>query len=231
MPRDYNLSPIRAADPVSRVSIDAMTKDEGTSTPSPHPGEWLPSGVAAVGHPLPVGFRSHRVIVTTESGSCHLGDFDAGFYRRFRSPHDAMAADLRKDGEAIPLLGATTPTVGQPWTVWVTGLKPDADFTNRTTTPVTEVDWMDDSSTMPLRHICEVCGAEQPMTPDEAFEAGWDYPPRMGVFGVLSPRTCPNCTIDKTLWWAITVDHVDPTALTNGLSPVVWWGLGLAGGP
>jgi hypothetical protein len=23
----------------------------------------------------------------------------------------------------------------------------------------------------------------------------------MGSFGILSARTCPNCPIDKTLWW------------------------------
>jgi hypothetical protein len=183
--------------------------------PEPSPDNGLPPGVAVAGLPLPDGFRSHRVIVTTESGSCHLVDFDAGFYRRFRSPHDAAAADLRKDGEAVPLLGATLPTVGQPWTIWITGLNPDADFTNRTTTPVAEIEWLDDASTMKLRHICEACGLDQIMTPDEAYQAGWDYPPRMGVFGVLSPRTCPNCTIDKTLWWAITVNHVDVAALTD----------------
>jgi len=155
------------------------------------------------------------VIVTTESGSCHLVDFDAGFYRRFRSPHDATAADLRRDGEAVPLLGSTIPSVGRPWTIWISGLNPDADFTNRTTTPVAEIEWLDDASTMVLRHICEVCGLEQTATPDEAFDAGWDYPPRMGVFGVLSPRTCPDCTIDKTLWWAITVNHVDAETVTD----------------
>jgi hypothetical protein len=63
--------------------------------------------------------------------------------------------------------------------------------------------------------LCVTARNEQTLTPDGAFDAGWDYPPRMGVFGVLSPRTCPNCTIEKTLWWAITVNHVDPAALTE----------------
>lgn len=57
-----------------------------------------------------------------------------------------------------------------------------------------------------IRHICEVCGKEEILTPDEAYEKGWDYPPRMGVFGVVSPRKCGNCGIDKTLWWAIAGD-------------------------
>ena len=52
-------------------------------------------------------------------------------------------------------------------------------------------------------HICEVCGKTEVLTPAEAYEAGWDYPPRMGMFGVLSPRICPSCPITKTLWWAL----------------------------
>ncbi len=54
-----------------------------------------------------------------------------------------------------------------------------------------------------LIHICEVCGKTEIMTSDEAFEKGWDYPPRMGAFGVVSPRTCGNCTINLTAWWAL----------------------------
>ena len=54
------------------------------------------------------------------------------------------------------------------------------------------------------KHICEVCGKTEILTPDEAFSAGWDYPPKIGTFGVVSPRTCGNCTIDKTLWWRLT---------------------------
>ena len=38
---------------------------------------------------------------------------------------------------------------------------------------------------MILRHVCEVCGTEETLTEEEAFEKGWDYPPRMGTFGVV----------------------------------------------
>lgn len=31
-----------------------------------------------------------------------------------------------------------------------------------------------------LIHICEVCGKTEILTPEEAFNDGWDYPPRMG---------------------------------------------------
>lgn len=59
---------------------------------------------------------------------------------------------------------------------------------------------------MRLRHICEVCGREEVLTPEEAYAAGWDYPPKMGMFGVVSQRTCPNCTIDGTVWWKLAVE-------------------------
>ncbi|GIO38834.1 hypothetical protein J41TS12_36950 [Paenibacillus antibioticophila] len=59
---------------------------------------------------------------------------------------------------------------------------------------------------MLLRHICEVCGKEEVLTPEQGFEQGWDYPPRMGQFKIVSPRTCGNCGIDRTLWWAISVE-------------------------
>ncbi len=58
-----------------------------------------------------------------------------------------------------------------------------------------------------LKHICEVCGVEEILTPKTGFEAGWDYPPKMGAFGIIGPRTCPNCPIDETVWWAISALH------------------------
>lgn len=61
---------------------------------------------------------------------------------------------------------------------------------------------------MKLRHICEVCGKEEILTPEEAYDKGWDYPPKIGVFGVISPRTCGDCTINQTLWWKMTFEGV-----------------------
>lgn len=60
---------------------------------------------------------------------------------------------------------------------------------------------------MLLKHICETCGKTEIMESQEAFEKGWDYPPAMYKFGVISPRTCPNCTINTTLWWEISFNH------------------------
>jgi hypothetical protein len=66
-----------------------------------------------------------------------------------------------------------------------------------------------------LRHICEGCGKDENLTVAEAFEAGWDYPPRLGVFGVVSPRTCGECGIEKTLWWRIQTGEVRPDDLSS----------------
>jgi hypothetical protein len=67
---------------------------------------------------------------------------------------------------------------------------------------------------MELRHVCEVCGVEAILTPEAAFEAGWDHPPRMGTFGVISPRTCPDCPINRTIWWALAMDGYTPDMLS-----------------
>ncbi|WP_346835900.1 hypothetical protein [Paenibacillus polymyxa] len=68
---------------------------------------------------------------------------------------------------------------------------------------------------MLLRHICEVCGKEEILTPEQAHAQGWDYPPQMGQFKVLSPRTCGSCTINRTLWWAINVEGKQTDSLTE----------------
>lgn len=64
-------------------------------------------------------------------------------------------------------------------------------------------------------HWCEVCGRQEALTADAAYRDGWDFPPRMGAWGVISPRTCPTCTIEKTLWWALTMKKVEPSDLTD----------------
>lgn len=63
--------------------------------------------------------------------------------------------------------------------------------------------------TKPFKHICEVCGKVEILTSEQAFDEGWDYPGKGGiysenVFGVLSPRTCGNCSLTETVWWAIS---------------------------
>ena len=53
-------------------------------------------------------------------------------------------------------------------------------------------------------HYCEVCGKKEFITADMAYDTGWDYPPKMGTFGVLGPRTCGNCLVDETLFWKVS---------------------------
>jgi len=65
------------------------------------------------------------------------------------------------------------------------------------------------------RHICEVCGVEEILTPRQAFDLGWDYPPRMGQFGVIGPRCCPQCPNVKTVWWALAIDGYTEDMLTD----------------
>jgi hypothetical protein len=52
-------------------------------------------------------------------------------------------------------------------------------------------------------YLCEVCGKREDLTEEEAYKQGWDYPPFMGIWGVLSPRTCGDCTIDQTAYWYV----------------------------
>lgn len=72
-----------------------------------------------------------------------------------------------------------------------------------------------------LLHICEVCGRRELLTPEEGFDAGWDYAPYLYPFGLLSPRTCPHCAIDQTAWWAITVQKKRFEELTEAQQETV----------
>lgn len=55
---------------------------------------------------------------------------------------------------------------------------------------------------MKYKVICEVCGKEQIYDNlEDAYNDGWDYPPYIGEFGILSPRTCPDCDITRTVWY------------------------------
>ena len=68
---------------------------------------------------------------------------------------------------------------------------------------------------MILRHICENCGKEQILSSEEGYKQGWDYPPKMGAFKIVSPRTCGECDIQTTLWWEITCSKTSPDHLSE----------------
>lgn len=66
-----------------------------------------------------------------------------------------------------------------------------------------------------IKHWCEACGVTAMLTSEKAYQAGWDFPPRIGEWGVISPRTCGKCPINSTLWWAIQsgeLNQGDPLA-------------------
>lgn len=60
-------------------------------------------------------------------------------------------------------------------------------------------------------HVCCSCGKKQILSSKEAFEKGWDYPGPDGIyknmpnygFCILAPRTCSDCTINKSLYWRL----------------------------
>lgn len=66
-----------------------------------------------------------------------------------------------------------------------------------------------------FEHICEVCDKHETLTPDEAFNQGWDYPPKMGAWGILSPRTCGDCDMTGTAWSALMMEGKSFADLTD----------------
>ena len=69
---------------------------------------------------------------------------------------------------------------------------------------------LESMKTRPFWHYCEVCGKKEFITDEEAFVSGWDYPPKMGLFRMLGPRTCGNCQMEDTLFWKIQTSRKLP---------------------
>lgn len=72
-----------------------------------------------------------------------------------------------------------------------------------------------------FEHWCEVCGTTKLTTTEDAFAAGWDFPLRMGAWGVISPRTCGSCPMTATVWWAVAMDGYDFDQLSEHQRRVV----------
>lgn len=123
--------------------------------------------------------------------------------------------------EITALLSGETVTVGD------TAVVPVPDSEHYSSRPAGDVvmpstgEVRDGVMAMSLRHVCEVCGLTEILTPPEAFDAGWDYPPKMGQFGVVSPRTCPGCPNTGTVWWAIAMDGLTEDMLSDAQREVV----------
>lgn len=71
----------------------------------------------------------------------------------------------------------------------------------------------------PFWHYCEVCGKKELITAQEAYDSGWDYPPHMGHFGLLGPRTCGKCRLRDTLFWKINTSGKLPIVCEGDLTP------------
>ena len=69
--------------------------------------------------------------------------------------------------------------------------------------------------TIPMIHLCEKCGKREILTPEAGFKAGWDMAPYMYPFRTISPRTCGQCSIKDTAWWAIAVEGKGLADLTE----------------
>lgn len=69
---------------------------------------------------------------------------------------------------------------------------------------------LESMNTRPFWHYCEVCGKKGFITAKEAFNSGWDYPPQMGDFGLLGPRTCGGCLLKDTLCWRVYTEKKVP---------------------
>jgi hypothetical protein len=78
---------------------------------------------------------------------------------------------------------------------------------------------LESMNTRPFWHYCEVCGRKEFITADEAFNDGWDYPPQIGSFGMLSPRTCGDCTMENTLYMKINSPNRLPIVFEKELTP------------
>ncbi|MCR5510768.1 MAG: ATP-binding protein [Lachnospiraceae bacterium] len=77
---------------------------------------------------------------------------------------------------------------------------------------------LESMKTRPFWHYCEVCGKKEFITDEEAFNDGWDYPPRIGFFGMLGPRTCGNCQMTDTLYWKIQTSGKLPIVIESDLN-------------
>lgn len=94
------------------------------------------------------------------------------------------------------------------------------DWTNKVIDKTSKVDFVEKKldeepklvfGGQPFKHICECCGKVEILTSKEAFEKGWDYPGEGAIFpsstfGILSPRTCGDCDIKQTAYWAVAVE-------------------------
>lgn len=84
---------------------------------------------------------------------------------------------------------------------------------------------LDSMMTRKFWHYCEVCGKKNFITAKEAYDSGWDYPPLIGAFKMLSPRTCGDCPMAQTLFHKVHSQQSIPIVMENNLTKeelIVW---------
>lgn len=79
------------------------------------------------------------------------------------------------------------------------------------------LDLLQSMNSRPFWHYCEVCGTKVFCTAQEAYGAGWDYPPQIGSFGLLGPRTCGRCSMTDTLFFKVYQQKI-PIVFENALT-------------
>lgn len=77
---------------------------------------------------------------------------------------------------------------------------------------------MESMKVRPFWHYCEVCGKKEFLTAEDAYNDGWDYPPKMGNFRLLGPRTCGDCLLEDTLYWKINTSGNLPIVMEQNLT-------------
>ncbi len=80
-------------------------------------------------------------------------------------------------------------------------------------------------NTRPFWHYCEICGKKEFLTAQDAYDRGWNYPPKDSAFGLLlGPRICGDCSIEDTLFIKVHKQSI-PIVIENTLTPkeLVTW--------
>lgn len=135
----------------------------------------------------------------------------------FPNPSEGFDAIYEVIDGAIKLrMNKPTPEIVEPAREEIK--KERQEFADKEEKRLQRKELMASMETRPFWHYCEVCGKKKYMTAQQAYEEGWDYPPRMGKFGLLGPRKCGDCRLTDTLFWKINTEQKIPVVIDKTLS-------------